>query len=87
METNHDDFKLAPLPCPFCGKEPKVYLLYTDIFEGAWGTAACQNAQCLVQPRVEGQLGAADDSGADEYKALAIGRWNQRWENHLKQGE
>lgn len=65
-----------PLPCPFCGKQPKVMPSNPKMDGNAWGAVACVNRRCPAQPQVnDGALGC-DERGSDAYKASAIRRWN-----------
>jgi hypothetical protein len=76
-----------PLPCPFCGELPVV--LPKNPEEGnAWAMVACENPDCqAADVAVEDGEEVADDRGSDEYKKIAIRRWNTRWQGPLKEPE
>lgn len=55
---------LSPLPCPFCGAEPKFWENSSDVFY-----LDCSNQSCLIQPRLQ-------DSA--KTRESAIKAWNTR---------
>ena len=80
---NKDDYnqweqKLTPLPCPFCGKRPKVYPIDPSIEGDAFGQVRCQNQRCPVNPVCNDESLQSDMRGPGAYKDLAIKRWNRR---------
>ena len=70
--------KLTPLPCPFCGKKPRLAPSNPAEEGNAWGAVMCANSRCAVQPAVEDGSNLADDRGTGAYMDLAIRRWNKR---------
>ena len=54
---------VKPLPCPFCGKEPKV--TWSSVF-----TIKCVTHDCM-NPKT--------DSWQRELAFLAVEQWNTRW--------
>lgn len=69
---------LTPLPCPFCGKAPKVGPKDQKTQGNAWGFVQCANSRCAVQPGVEDGANVSDERGSGAYQDLAIKRWNKR---------
>lgn len=69
---------MAPLPCPFCGKPPKVFPKHPEREGNAWGSVQCVNKRCVAQPCVGDGSTVADERGSKAYQALAIKRWNRR---------
>lgn len=69
---------IARLPCPFCGKPPKVYPVRPDVEGNAFGQVRCENDKCPAQPCVNDDEGVADNRGPTAYKNIAIARWNKR---------
>lgn len=72
-----------PLPCPFCGKPPKVAPKNPERDGDAWGEVFCVNKRCPTWNgregvRVRDGVLVADDRGSDKYKEAAIRRWNRR---------
>jgi hypothetical protein len=74
----YPDLMVEPLPCPFCGKPPKVMPSNPDLDGNAWGAVQCVNGRCPAQPRVEDGSRQSDERGSAAYKAQAIRRWNRR---------
>lgn len=70
--------KLTPLPCPFCGKLPRLFPRDADLEGNAWGQVACVNSGCHAQPDVLDGSMVADDRGSGAYIDLAIKKWNKR---------
>ena len=78
MKVAQLQHKLTPLPCPFCGKAPKIFPSQ-PLFEGnAWGAVQCMNSRCPAQPSVRDGAQVADERGSGAYRDLAIKRWNRR---------
>jgi hypothetical protein len=75
---------LKPLPCPFCGKLPRIEPKNPERDGDAWGAVTCVNKRCATfNGRDEGvSVGdgslIADSRGPDKYKEAAIRRWNRR---------
>lgn len=69
---------MIPLPCPFCGKQPKVTPSNPKIDGNAWAAVLCVNERCPAQPCVDDGAMCSDERGSDAYKQLAIKRWNRR---------
>lgn len=67
--------------CPFCGEAPKVFPTEPKIEGDAWGAVRCRNWDCNAMPDVRFGGLVSDDRGSDAYKALAIERWNTRFES------
>ena len=74
--------KIKPLPCPFCGGTASVLPADPEKMGNAWGRVSCQNLDCPANPTVDDGANIADDRGSNEYKKLAILRWNKRWKAH-----
>lgn len=71
--------KLKPLPCPFCGKPPKLIPSNPKLDGNAWAAVVCVNLRgCPASPRVEDGADACDERGSGAYKDAAIRRWNRR---------
>lgn len=73
--------KLTPLPCPFCGKKPKLGPQDPEREGNAWGEVYCGNSRCSVQPSVRDGQTRADERGTGAYIDCAIRRWNKRATN------
>ncbi len=69
---------VIPLPCPFCGVKPVVLPENPSEEGNAWGRVNCQNNDCPARPAVADGDNLSDNRGSDEYKKLAILRWNIR---------
>jgi hypothetical protein len=73
----------TPLPCPFCGEPPVVLPVAEDVASGevgdAWGEVACLNDECPAILSVGDGETVNDSRGSEEYKRLAIVRWNRRY--------
>lgn len=69
---------VAPKPCPFCGKPPKVSPQDPAREGNAWGEVRCVNGRCPSQPVVRDGISVADERGPGAYKRAAIRRWNRR---------
>ena len=67
-----------PLPCPFCGKKPKVFPLPNHSGGNCWGQVCCENIRCAANPIVADGEMVSDDRGSNAYKGAAILRWNKR---------
>jgi hypothetical protein len=70
--------KLKPLPCPFCGKKPKLAPQNPAEEGNAWGSVYCANNRCEVAPSVDDGQDCADERGTGAYMDCAIQRWNKR---------
>lgn len=70
--------KLKPLPCPFCGRKPKVLPTNPKIEGDAWAAVACFSTKCFACPVVGDGDNLAANYGSGFYKDLAISRWNKR---------
>ena len=81
----------TPLPCPFCGSDPRVFPQVDPERAGnAWGAVACVNPDCPTYlehggfglrgsgVHVYDGIDVADERGSEAYKAAAIRRWNRR---------
>jgi hypothetical protein len=64
------------LPCR-CGAMPTINPKDPEIEGGAWGEVRCENPECPARPRILDGEDTADDRGSDEYKRIAIIRWNK----------
>jgi DNA-binding XRE family transcriptional regulator len=73
-----DKTKHTPLPCPFCGKDPKVHPRTPELEGGAWGAVRCNNIECFVNPTVDDGELISDERGSEAYRQAAIKRWNVR---------
>lgn len=69
---------MKPLPCPFCGKPPKVYPKDPSREGNAFGQVRCEYQRCAANPVVQDGCMVADERGSEAYKQLAIRRWNRR---------
>ena len=69
---------ITPLPCPFCGKPPRVFPEDSTVDGNAWGSVECKNPECHVRPMCLDGCDIADDRGREAYQELAILRWNKR---------
>ena len=69
---------LQPLPCPFCGKKPKLFPTNPREEGNAWGSVCCTNRKCPVQPEAEDCCKLAGEFGTGWYMDQAIKRWNTR---------
>jgi hypothetical protein len=64
------------LPCPWCGKAPRLVPEDTMQDGDAWAEVRCVNMRCAAQPAVrDGSNIAATDIN---YFAWAVRRWNKR---------
>lgn len=71
--------KLIPLPCPFCGKNPKVSLRKTEECMGGYAAEVfCANMRCFVFVGVEDGVLTAKLATPSDYINRAIKRWNRR---------
>lgn len=76
---------MKPLPCPFCGKNPRVFPTNPEREGNAWAAVECHNGRCPTHDRAggygvrvtDGTL-QSDERGSDAYKQAAIARWNKR---------
>lgn len=66
------------LPCPWCGKIPRVFPVNPHIHGNAWAVVRCVNRLCSAQPSVVDGMKKADNRGSDRYKLAAIRKWNKR---------
>lgn len=75
-----------PKPCPFCGEPPAVLPVDPKTEGNAWGAVACQNSKCPCQPPPNVRDGEAvsDERGPDEYKRVAVRRWNAAIQANVK---
>jgi hypothetical protein len=78
MKTKQETPKLSPLPCPFCGEQPRLFPVNSKIEGNAWGEVACVNTRCHAQPCVVDEQTIADERGTGAYIDCAIKRWNKR---------
>lgn len=78
MSRERNKPKLTPLPCPFCGKNPKISPLNPDEEGNAWGMVYCAYSRCYLRPSVEDGSNIADGRGTGAYIDMAIRRWNKR---------
>jgi hypothetical protein len=69
---------LTPLPCPFCGSNPRLRPKNPEVEGNAWGAVACTNSRCHAQPMVNDEQTSADERGTGAYIDAAIKRWNKR---------
>lgn len=74
-----DKTKIEPMPCPFCGKTPKVFPLDSEIGGNAWAEVRCVNKKCSANPCVSDGTKIIDERGSEKYKKAAIKRWNKRF--------
>jgi hypothetical protein len=70
--------KLTPLPCPFCGKKPKLGPQDPGRDGDAWGEVYCSYSRCGVNPRAKDGQMINDERGTGAYIDCAIRRWNKR---------
>jgi hypothetical protein len=74
----------AMLPCPFCGKQPKVTSPNSDRkaleWGSEWGRVECVYKRCAVQPLATDGTVREVRGGWRAYRDLAIKRWNTRKE-------
>jgi len=70
--------KLTPLPCPFCGKKPRLMPSNPELEGNACGQVVCVNRRCHAQPSVLDEQQCADNRGSGAYIDCAIRRWNKR---------
>jgi len=74
-------------PCPFCGEPPQVLPSAEDVASGregsAYGRVICMYGGCPTYSRIRGEgvfvddgEPCADERGSEEYKRLAVKRWN-----------
>jgi hypothetical protein len=69
---------LVPLPCPFCGVEPKLEPKNPAEEGDAWGAVHCSSPRCAVNPYVADGQRSSDTRGTGAYMDCAIRRWNKR---------
>lgn len=67
----------TPLPCPFCGKYPKIHLQAESV-GGAWGKIVCDNPLCLVKPEIYDNRRVTDFEDPRDWKNVIISMWNER---------
>lgn len=78
MKPKQEKPNLTPLPCPFCGKEPRLFPKDAKLVGNAWGMVKCINSLCHAQPEVLDGQNVADERGSGAYIDCAIKRWNKR---------
>lgn len=71
----------TPLPCPFCGRAPRVTRgkkghcqLHGEPFQAV--RVACETSDCVANPAIEG--GDIYNGGEPQARAQAVARWNTR---------
>lgn len=76
---------LKPLPCPFCGKMPKLHPQNSEREGNAWGAVQCETRSCPTFDSIRGHgvrvddgSKQADERGTAKYIETAIRRWNRR---------
>jgi len=69
---------LVPLPCPFCGRKPRLAPQDPANDGNAWGEVYCWYSRCAVNPSVKDGQDCSDDRGTGAYMDCAIRRWNKR---------
>ncbi len=80
---------IKPLPCPFCQMIPDVVPQDPEKESYFLSAVKCDNPECVAKPIVLADYVNIDldRPGSDEYKKLAILRWNKalEWTQGSKQ--
>jgi hypothetical protein len=74
------------LPC-LCGAIPAIMPTDPKKDGDAFGRVVCMNKGCPAQPQIDDGEKVNDERGSNEYKRLAIMRWNKWISGAMKEGD